>query len=236
MPVWSRQRRKVCCQEDQQGHNLLFRSTLGGRGTGIICCQRISIAYCTLPYFYPITLSSAPQWPLPRRLLFLLSIALRFSFTHICLLPKPLTIWIHCPAPSSFLLLARCPESGSGQVPGPLPGPGPGCPAGPEQCDALPVASVGARLRDGGFEGSGGASVCREGGAGPCLLHRGLHFHTDTHPHCWGKGKTCRPGQEGDRTHLWQPGGWESGAYGDRWVSVALLRLLFVGYASQIFK
>lgn len=147
-------------------------------------CQRLSNIHITL---------SSP----PRRLL--LSFVFTFTSTHT--LPKQLRLCLHSSS-SSFLRLPRCKAGGGGQVQGPLPGPRHGRPRGPEQRNALPVASMGARLRVGGFEGSGGASVLGEGGAGPRLLHRWLHFHSDTHPcRSWAE-KARRPGPEGDRAHL----------------------------------
>lgn len=224
--VWTSQWREVHSQEDPQQHNLLLHSILWGRGPDM-SCQRLSNIHCSLLHLTLLLCRHS-----------LLSIALRFTFAHTCLLPKPIRFCLHFPSSSCFLLLARCPARGGGQVQGPLPGPWHGCPRGPEQRSALPVASMGARLRVGGFEGSGGASVLREGGSGPCLLHRWLHFHPDTHPHRWGTKKTRRPGPEGDRAHLWQLGGWHSGAHGNRWARVIQLRLLlcWLLYVCQIFK
>lgn len=211
--VWTGGRSELHLQEDQRWHNLLLRSVLGDGGTDITRRQRLSNLHCTLPHLLPL------------RTAFLLSPALRCTITPPRLLPKPIRLFMHFAPSSYFLLLARCPASGGGQVQGPLPGPRHGRPRGPEQGDALPVAPMGVRLRAGGVGGPGAASVLREAVAGPRLLHRGLHFHPDTRPHCSRRETTCRSGPEGDGAHLRQLGGRHSGAHGDRWVRGILLGL-----------
>lgn len=126
-------------QEDQQSHNVLLYSSLSSRGQNIMCCQRISGIHRSSPHPSPIILISAPRW-----WFLFLSFSLRFAFAHSCLPPTPITFCLRCPSPSCFLLLARCTARGSCQVQGPLPGPRHGCPLGPEQRNALSVASMGA--------------------------------------------------------------------------------------------
>lgn len=129
------------------------------------------------------------------------------------------------PSSPSLLFLARRPARTRFQVQGPVPEPRYGRPCHSERRHALPVASMGAQLRAGGPEAPGGASVLREGSAGPRHLHRGLHLHPDPHTHRPWTGRTRRPGPEGDRTHLRQFSVWHPGAHGDRWVQVLRLRL-----------
>lgn len=154
--------------------------------------SRVWSIHCS---FFLVTLSFAPQR-------FLLSCA-----PGVCL---------SFPPSSCFFLLARCPAKRSGQVQGPVPGSRYGCSSGPEQGSALPVASLGAQLRRRGSEGSGGASVRREAGSGPRHLYWWFYFLSDTHTCCPGTNKAWGPGSEGDRPHIWQLGGWQSGAHGYR--------------------
>lgn len=184
-------------QQNQQQHNVLSRSVF----------TRVSM-FCrrwTNSLFSPRYLASISHPCPPQGLLLVFQSCLRciaLTWRRIRLLPAPVRCFPDFPSSSSVLLLAGRPAWTRFQVQGPLPGPWHGRPGHPEQRDALSVASMGAGLRAGGLEASGGASVLWEGCAGARRLHRRLHLHPDPHPHRSGAERTRRPGAQGDWAHL----------------------------------